>query len=252
MTLDRGAVMRMGGARLAVLCVLTIGSTAACDRRYSHARIPVDRDTRHRWDAGEKEAEEAGKLLHPIPADDGKPDDLVPPDSLKSALANVVPSERHGAGDKRLLTSMLEGRAVSSDIVAEVVLVKGSEYKSQSDFRKGWLPIAIVHRPPDEGRSRAIYDKLRLRPTEFSWIFVRKRPDSTWAGSIVWLEGGVYRQDTMFVTTGKTSHSKQDESDYDAIDRLEPVIGARFVWQKNDEMVWAYCGGKCCQVRGVK
>ncbi|MDB4912122.1 MAG: hypothetical protein JWO39_2945 [Gemmatimonadetes bacterium] len=252
MTLDTSAMMRWGGARLLVLCALVIGSTTACDRRYSHGRIPVDRDTKRRWNASENEAEDVGKQLIPIPADDGKPDDLVPPEALKNALAPVVPSERHGAGDKRLLSSIREGRAVSSDIVAEIVLVKGSEYKSESDFRKGWIPIAILHRPPDEGRSVEIYTKLRLRPTETSWIFVRKRADATWAGSIVWLQGGVYKQDTMFVTTENMSYSKQGKADSENTDLLEPVIGARFVWQKNDETMWAYCGGKCCSMRGIK
>lgn len=253
MTLNTSAMRRRGGARLLVLCALVIGSTAACHRRYSHGRIPVDGATKHRWNAGEQEAEEVGKKIIPVSADQGEPDSLVPPEALKNALAPVVPSERHGAGDERLLSSIdREGHVISSDIVAEIVLVKGSEYKSESDFRKGWIPIAIVHRPPDQGRQEVSYDKLRLRPVEYSWIFVRKRADSTWAGSIVWLEGGVYKQDTMFVTTEKMSYAKPGKADSENVDLLEPVIGARFVWQKNDETMWAYCGGKCCSMRGIK
>jgi hypothetical protein len=239
MTLDTSAMMRWGGARLLVLCALVIGSTTACDRRYSHGRIPVDGDTKHRWDAGEKEAEEAGKKITPITPDTTRPGE-VPTATLATALAHLDSSERHGAGDKRFLSVAAKGGPPRpTNIVAEIILVKGSEYKSESDFRKGWIPVAKVYRPRFDGRSEEVYDKLKLHPTDSSWVFVRELEDATWVGSLVRLEDKSYLQDRLVVTMPKS-------------DSLEPVIGARFAWQDDDEAIWAYCGGKCCKMTAFK
>jgi hypothetical protein len=244
MTLDASAVMRRGGARLVVLWALVLGSAEAC--RYSHGRIRVDGDTKHRWNAGEKEAEEAGKLIVPV-ADPNTLDSLVPPDSLKRALLHVSPSMRHGAEDKRLLSDP-SAPSLSSGIVAKIVLVKGSEYKSEKEFEKGWIPVAIVYRSLEESRSQKPYPRLNLQPVPTSWIFVRKLADATWQGSIVSPNGEGYTQGRLAVTTGKMDSRYQGKDEAAVVDSLEPVIGARFVWDGKDETIWAYCGGKCCKM----
>jgi hypothetical protein len=239
MTLDRSARGRRGGAKLVVMCALLVASTASCDRRYSHGRIPVDDDTKHRWDAGEKEAENAGKKIDPIAPDTKSPGE-VPTATLATVLAHLDSSERHGAGDKRFLSVAAKGGPPrATNILAEIILVKGSEYKSESDFRKGWIPVAKVYRPQFEGRSEETYDKLNLSPSDSSWVFVREQKDSTWVGSIVRLVGKSYVQNRLVVTMPKP-------------DALEPVIGARFAWQDDDEAMWAYCGGKCCRMVAFK
>lgn len=247
MTPDTSATMRRGGVRMLVLCALVLGSATACDNRYSHGRIKVDDDTKRRWNAGEQDAEEAGKRIIPV-ADANEQDSIVPRDSLKNALSHVFPSERHGAEDKRLLSDPHEA-SLSSGIVAKIVLVKGSEYKSLGDFEKGWIPLAIVYRPLAEGRSQRVYEELNLQPAETSWVFVRRLKNSTWQGSIVSPDRGDYKQGRLTVTTERVASRKGSEGDSLEMDSLEPVIGARFVWDGRDESIWAYCAGKCCQMK---
>jgi hypothetical protein len=248
MRLVTSVTVKRGGGRLLVLCALTLASSGC---RYTHGRIHVDGDTKDAWNAGEKDAERVGKLLQPVPPDPANPDALVPVAYLDKALAPVDSSLRHGANDKRMLTSLDGKQLVSSGIVAEVTLVKGSEYKEENDFENGWIPVAIVYRPP-KGRLNKTYEELHLHAVDNSYIFVRKASDHTWKGSIVWKENDGYHQDTIYVSTEAMPHSKTGETDPKDVDSLEPVIGARFVWQDNDEIMWAYCGGKCCQMRGIK
>jgi hypothetical protein len=239
MSLDMNAKMARGGVRLMVFCALVLGSSTACDSRYSHGRIAVDSETRHRWDAGEKEAEEAGNGISPIEPSKSSPEQ-VPVASLRALLTKVDSSTRHGAGDKRLLSLVDSGRITSANILAEIVLVKGSEYKSEKDFEAGWIPIAIVYRPPPtRGLSDKTYEKLGLSNAPVSWVFVHEVSKSQWIGSLVRPEGDSYAQLPLTVTIADSDH-------------LEPVIGARFVWEDNDESIWSYCGGKCCQIKGGK
>ena len=70
---------------------------------------------------------------------------------------------------KSILTKTDGRRVVSSNIVAEIVLVKGSEYKQESDFTKGWIPIAIVRRPA-KWFVPVPYPKLHLPASDTSWI----------------------------------------------------------------------------------
>jgi hypothetical protein len=67
-------------------------------------------------------------------------------------------------------------------------------------------------------------------------VFVRERKDSSWAGSLVRIVDGKVEQDPLNVTASS--------------DSLEPVLGARFAWEENDESIWGTCGGKCCKMTG--
>ena len=232
----RGKRMRDSVRMLAYLALL-IG-TVACNERYAHGRIPVDDATRTRWEAGEKEAEEAGRQLVPIAPTHGAPD-RISQEALPALLAHVDSSDRHGAGDKRLLSLPDTNGFRSANILAEIVLVKGSEYKSEKDFRSGWIPVAIVYRPQGKGFSSDTYQKFQLTSAPVSWIFVREDSSSKWLGAIVHADGRGYVQTPLAVNVAE-------------MDSVEPVIGARFVWQDDDEIVWTYCGGKCCQVRDTK
>lgn len=239
--------MTRRGARTLALCALVLGSTGACARRYAHGRIPVDRETRRTWDAGEKEAEKAGMDISAISVDKNNPD-VIPASALKKELARIFPSKRHGADDKRLLSDPKKPN-LSSNIVARIVLVKGSEYKSEREFENGWIPVAIIYRSLAEKFSSDVYDELQLQHVETSWVFVRKLSDATWKGKIVSRDGRGFMQSELKVTTGPWLSPNSEKPDSVKVDELEPVIGARFVWDDKDESIWAYCGGKCCQMR---
>jgi len=205
---------------------------------YTHGRMHVDSATKVRWDAAEQKVAEAASKIHPIRASDSS--SMIPvadltPESLRALQA----SDRHGAGDKRLLSVLdtTRGRRIvqSSGIVAEVTLVKGNEYKSEEEFKDGWLPLAIVVLPPRATADPVVYPKLKLHG-DTSWVFVRERKDASWAGSIVRIADGKVEQDPLYVTASS--------------DSLEPVLGARFAWEENDESIWGICGGKCCKLVG--
>lgn len=205
------------------------------DDLYAHGYIHVDAATAQRWNASEKEVEAAGARIKPIADRDG----LSVPfgGDAVGELKALSPSMRHGAGDKRLL-SILDttgGRkaVVSSGILAEVTLVKGSEYKSDSDFKRGWLPLAIVVLPPRPERDPVLYPKLGLHG-DTSWIYVHEREKDNWVGSVVRLVNGKVQQTRLDVTASK--------------DDLEPILGARFKWEDDDESIWGTCGGNCCKV----
>jgi hypothetical protein len=205
---------------------------------YTHGRMHVDSTTKVRWDSTEKNVAEAGSKIHPISASDAS--SIIPvaeltPESLRALQA----SDRHGAGDKRLLSVIdtTRGRRTvqSSGIVAEITLVKGDEYKSEEEFKDGWLPLAIVVLPPRATGDPVVYPKLKLHG-DTSWVFVRERKDASWAGSVVRIADGKVEQDSLYVTASS--------------DSLEPVLGARFAWEENDESIWGICGGKCCKMVG--
>jgi hypothetical protein len=205
---------------------------------YAHGRIHVDSSTSDRWNAAEKDVTEAGEALHPIRVPDSS--STIPiADISPASLQALKASARHGAGDKRLLSVLdtTRGRRVvqSSGIVAEITLVKGSEYKSEKDFKDGWLPLAIVVLPPRAPGDPVVYPKLKLHG-DTSWVFVRERKDANWAGAVVRVVGGKVEQDAVNVTASS--------------DSLEPVLGARFAWEENDESIWGTCGGKCCKIVG--
>lgn len=207
---------------------------------YTQGRIHVDSITKVRWDSAEKNVAEAGRKIHPIRVSDSSaaiPVGDLTPESLRALQA----SDRHGAGDKRLLSVLdtTRGRRVvqSSGIVAEIALVKGSEYKSEEDFKDGWLPLAIVVLPPRAQGDPVLYPKLRLHG-DTSWVFVRERKDASWTGAVVRIVGGKVEQDPLNVTASS--------------DSLEPVLGARFAWEENDESIWGICGGRCCKMTGGK
>lgn len=238
-----------GGLRFLPMLAAAAAMSTGCARQpangndsdlYSQGRIHVEKSTKIRWDNGEKDVAEAGKSLHPIQVRDSS--SIIPvADLTPASLRALKASERHGAGDKRLL-SIIDGSDAkkvvrSSGIVAEVTLVKGSEYKSEDDFKDGWLPLAIVVLPPRAPGDPVVYPKLTLHG-DTSWIFVRERKDSSWAGSIVRIVDGKVEQDPLNVTASS--------------DSLEPVLGARFVWEDNDESLWGTCGAKCCKMTGGK
>ncbi|HEY7860506.1 MAG: hypothetical protein ACHQRL_01015 [Gemmatimonadales bacterium] len=205
---------------------------------YVQGRIHVEKTTKTRWDSAEKDVAQAGKNLHPIRVRDSS--STIPvADLTPASLRALKASDRHGAGDKRLL-SIIDGSDAkkvvrSSGIVAEVTLVRGSEYKSEDDFKDGWLPLAIVVLPPRAPGDPVVYPKLTLHG-DTSWVFVRERKDSSWAGSLVRIVDGKVEQDPLNVTASS--------------DSLEPVLGARFAWEENDESIWGTCGGKCCKMTG--
>ncbi len=218
-------------------CLTILAVSLACNGRYSHGRIPVDSETKKRWDAGEKDAEAAGKELTPIPVDRDAPG-RVPIDKLTALLTKVKPSARHGADDERLLSLPASNGFRSANILAKIVLVKGSEYKAEKDFRSGWIPVAIIYRRHDSYLSTDPYPKIGLTNSDSSLILVREDSSAHWFGNIVPLNAR-YVPTPLDVTIAD-------------MDTVEPVIGARFVWQKDDEIIWTYCGGKCCQMRGIK
>lgn len=205
---------------------------------YAHGRIHVDKETASRWDASEREVAAEGERIKPIPADDKNPQTVPFSGDAPTELKSLKLSERHGAGDKRMLTTLgaeRGGKKVvqSSGIIAEVTLVKGSEYKSEAHFRKGWLPIAIISVPDSSRGDSVIYPKLGLRGGT-SWVYVREESATKWDASLVRLVNGRVLQEPLDIDV--------------STDSLEPVIGARFKWEDDDESVWADCGGKCCKV----
>jgi len=209
---------------------------------YTHGRIHVDKKTAARWDAGEADIAAEGEKLHPIPADSGNPSIVPFSGDAPAALRALEPSERHGAMDKRMLSVLGEDRSKrkvfqSSGIVAQVTLVKGSEYKSEAHFRKGWLPLAIVVLPDTFPAETVVYPKLKLHGRT-SCIYVHEESRSKWVASIVRLVNGKIEQDPLGISLATD-------------DNVEPVIGARFVWEDDDESIWGYCGGGCCRIRAI-
>jgi hypothetical protein len=219
------------------------GTTNPNELLYVHGRIHVDKETAARWDAGEQEIAAEGEKLKPIPADDKNPSIVPFSGDAAATLGALKPSERHGATDKRLLSVLGEDRGKgkffqSSGIVAQITLVKGSEYKSEAHFRKGWLPMAIVVLPDSFPAGTVAYPKLKLHGGT-SWIYVREESQSKWAAALVRLVDGKVEQEPLDISIASG-------------DNVEPVIGARFVWEDNDESVWGYCGGNCCKIKGTK
>jgi hypothetical protein len=212
------------------------------DSLYAHGRIHVDEETAARWDSGEADIAAQAEKIHSIPADD-KNSSVVPfPGDARAMLLALQPSERHGAADKRMLSMLGENAAKrkifqSSGVVAQITLVNGSEYKSEAHFRKGWLPIAIVVLPDTFPAGAIVYPKLEFRGGT-SWIFVREVAPSKWLASLVRIADGKVEQDSLDISVASD-------------DKVEPVIGARFVWEDNDESIWGYCGGGCCRIRAV-
>lgn len=206
---------------------------------YSHARIHVDQATAARWDANEREIAAEGERIQPIPADDKHSSTVPFRGDARDMLASLKASERHGATDKRMLSILGDRKNFqSSGIVAQITLVKGSEYKSEGSFRKGWLPLAIVVLPDTFRAGAVAYPKLALRGGT-SWIYVREESASKWEAALVRLVDGKVDQQPMNISIAME-------------DKVEPVIGARFNWEDDDESIWAYCGGKCCKVTGAR
>lgn len=213
------------------------GSNNPNELLYVHGRIHVDGTTAARWDANEREIAAEGDRIQSIPADDKSPSTVPFTGNARAILGSLKMSERHGATDKRML-SMLGDRKIfqSSGVVAQITLVKGSEYKSEANFRKGWLPVAIVVLPDTFPAGAIAYPKLGLRGGT-SWIYVREESSSKWEASLVRLVDGKVEQQPMNISIAME-------------DKVEPVIGARFNWEDDDESIWAYCAGKCCRVTG--
>lgn len=209
---------------------------------YTHGRIHVSERTARRWNTNENEVSAVGAKIEPIEA--GADSASVPFGGDGPALLKALqPSERHGAGDKRmlsLLASDSRGGKVfqSSGIVAQITLVKGSEYKSEKAFEKGWLPLAIIVLPDTFPAEKVVYPKLKLHGGT-SWLYVREGAEDRWAASLVRIVDGKIEQEPLEISTASD-------------DKVEPVIGARFNWEDDDESGWAYCGGKCCRFVGAK
>ncbi|MDQ2930012.1 MAG: hypothetical protein M3Y05_04225 [Gemmatimonadota bacterium] len=206
---------------------------------YVHRRIHVDRETAARWDASERLVQAEGDRIAPIPADDKQPSAVPFPGDARATLTSLHPSDRHGATDKRILSVMGERKTiVSSGVVAQVTLVKGIEYKSEAHFQKGWLPVAIVVLPDSSNRDAIVYPKLKLHGGT-SWVYVREASPSKWEAALVRLVDGKVEQEPLPISIAQG-------------DDLEPVIGARFNWEDDDESVWTYCGGRCCRIGGAQ
>jgi hypothetical protein len=231
-------------ARRVVLVVSVCAAAWGCARGgtnnpnellYAHGRIHVDKETTARWDAGEKDAAAAGDSIKPIQPDDKNPQIVPFEGDAAATLAALKPSERHGATDKRMLSLLTEQKTFQgSGIVAQITLVKGSEYKSEAHFRKGWIPIAIIVLPDSSAAGSVVYPKLKLHGGT-SWLYVREESPTKWDAALVRIAGGKIAQDPLSISVARD-------------DNLEPVIGARFHWEDDDESVWAYCGGNCCKV----
>jgi hypothetical protein len=220
----------------AVVCSCARGGiTNTNELLYAHGRIHVDKETAVRWEANEREIAAEGERIQSIPADDKHSSTVPFPDDARARLTSLKPSERHGAADKRMLSVLGDRKNFqSSGVVAEITLVKGSEYKSEANFRKGWLPVAIVVLPDTFPSGTVAYPKLGLHGGT-SWIYVREESASKWEASLVRLVGGKVEQQPMNITIAME-------------DKVEPVIGARFNWEDDDESIWVYCGGKCCKL----
>jgi hypothetical protein len=232
--------------RLITITAAVCATSSGCTQRgspdgtlYTHGRIAVDKPTAERWDANENEVKAVGDRIQPIAA--GTDSTTVPFGADGPAMLSALqPSERHGAGDKRMLSSVAANPRggntfQSSGIVAEVTLVKGSEYKSETAFKKGWLPLAVVVLPDTFPSGTMAYPKLKLRGGT-SWIYARE-DGARWVASLVRLVDGKIEQEPLVISTATD-------------DKLEPVIGARFAWENTDESIWVYCGGKCCKMVG--
>jgi hypothetical protein len=229
-------------AAVGALCGCPPGTNNRNDLLYSHGRIRVDRETAARWDAGEAEIAAEGEKLQPIPADDKNPSTVPFSGDAQATLGALKPSERHGATDKRMLSALGVDRSKrkvvqSSGIVAQVTLVKGSEYKSEAHFRKGWLPMAIVVLPDTFPAGAVAYPKLKLHGGT-SWIYVHEQSKAKWVASLVRLVDGKIAQDPLDISVARD-------------DNVEPIIGARFTWEDDDEGIWGYCGGTCCRIRAI-
>ena len=251
MTMTSTTQARLIAQRLVLVAAL--GTTAwGCPRGgtnnpnellYAHGRMHVDKETAARWDASEREVQAEGERIKPIPADDKSPSTVPFSGDASTELKSLKLSERHGAGDKRMLSTIVGDRSGKkivqpSGIIAQVTLVKGSEYKSEAHFRKGWLPIAIISVPDSSRGDSVIYPKLGLRGGT-SWVYVREESATKWDASLVRLVDGKVLQEPLDIDVSS--------------DSLEPVLGARFNWEDDDESVWAPCGGKCCKVvQGTK
>lgn len=244
MTFDTRSSRSRSISRQLVLVALVGATSWSCTQRradddgnlYSQGRIHVDAQTKQRWDAAERDVEAAAMKIRPI--HDGDSSMSIPVANVAPAtLRALQPSERHGAGDKRILSAVdtSGGRKVvrSSGVLAEVTLVRGSEYKSQKDFQSGWLPLAIVVLPPRAKGDPVVYPKLGLHG-DTSWVFVRERANSSWVGSLVRIVDGKVEQTPLDVTA--------------STDSLEPVLGARFAWEDDDESIWGACGVSCCKM----
>jgi hypothetical protein len=240
-------VVRARGLAQRLVLLGAIGALAACPRGthnpdqvlYSHGRIHVDKETAARWDAGEANIAAEGEKIQPIPADAQNSSAVPFSANAPAMLGALEPSARHGATDKRMLSVLAEDGAKrrafkSSGIVAQVSLVKGSEYKSEDHFHQGWLPMAIVVLPDTFPAGAVAYPKLKLHGGT-SWIFVHEQSREKWTASVVRLVDGKIEQDSLDVTVSR--------------DEVEPVIGARFQWEDDDESIWGYCGGACCRIR---
>ena len=238
---------RARGMAQRLVLMLIVGTTAwGCahggtnnpnELLYVHGRIHVDRETTARWDANEREIAAEGERIQSIPADDKHPSTVPFSDDARATLGLLKMSERHGATDKRMLSILSDRKSFqSSGIVAQITLVKGSEYKSEANFRKGWLPVAIVVLADTFPASAIVYPKLGLRGGT-TWIYVREESSSKWEASLVRLANGKVEQQPMHISVAMD-------------DKAEPVIGARFNWEDDDESIWAYCAGKCCRVTG--
>jgi hypothetical protein len=215
------------------------GTNNPDDLLYTHGRIHVDQATAARWNAGEEAIAAVGDKIQPIPADEKNPSVIPFSGDAPATLGALEPSERHGASDKRLLAVLGPDREkqhvfLSSGIVAQITLVKGIEYKSEPYFRQGWLPMAIVVLPDTFPAGTVAYPKLKLRGGT-SWIYVHEESPSKWVAAIVRLVDGKVEQDPLNITIASN-------------DNVEPVIGARFNWEEDDESIWGYCAGNCCKI----
>ena len=141
------------------------------------------------------------------------------------SLLKFDTSARQGAGDKRHLSNAGPGGiAVSDGPLAEIIAVKGIEYKSEMAFTASPYPIAIIVVFGTAG-----YPKLGLMPGKNYWIV-----QHVGSGWIAWIQPA----------SGGAPHPLHVSTS--GFDVVEPAIGASFVWLDTDENLRGLCGGKPC------
>lgn len=214
-------------------------ANAADELRYSPKGFPVNAQTAARWESSERDVAAEGAKLIPIAVDSKNASRMLLPIDMPARLKSLQPSERHGAGETRLLTVNSTDKTgkvsfQSSGILATVTLVNGSEYKTEADFQKGWVPLAIVVVADTFPSESIVYPKLKLRGGT-SWLYAHEDASSHWSGTLVRMVGDKIEQDIVPLEAM-------------ANDKLEPVAGARFLWDVGHEDIWVYCGGKCCKM----
>lgn len=221
----RGGVPLLALCAVVALCSNCSPTPPAAHRYYG---IYVSDTTESRWDSSETAERAYGNGLGPIPP--GSSNDVPFSAGADGVLLALQRSTRHGSDDKRFLAL---DDTTPSHVLAAISLVKGVEYVTDSVFKAGWIPIALITVSDSTHGDTIVYPKLKLRGGR-SWLYVRHGTGSQWAASLVRIVGTTIYQDSLAITA--------------ALDNLPPAPAVRFRWKDNDEIIWGTCGGNCCRV----